>query len=163
MATMTLPRHFISGTHQHLSWDDMVSDMLRFVTAFPADDFHCIIGTDSQPRLQCRFVTAIVLHRIGHGGRFYYAYYPEEKTPVLSQRMYEEAARSLLVGEILRERFAHTPLQQVPMEIHLDVGLHGASRQVASTLRALVEQSGYIARIKPDAFGASKVADRYTK
>ena len=51
----------------------------------------------------------------------------------------------------------------MPIEIHLDVGEDGETKALIKDLVGWVTQSGYEAKIKPNSFGASKVADRFTK
>ena len=52
---------------------------------------------------------------------------------------------------------------QLPIEIHLDIGEDGATRVLIKDIVGWITQSGYEAKIKPDSFGASTVADRFTK
>jgi predicted RNase H-related nuclease YkuK (DUF458 family) len=45
----------------------------------------------------------------------------------------------------------------------LDVGEKGQTKDLIREVVGMVVGSGFDARIKPDSFGASKVADKYTK
>jgi len=47
--------------------------------------------------------------------------------------------------------------------IHIDVGTQGETKELIREIVGMVTGSGYQAAIKPDSFGASKVADKYTK
>ena len=49
------------------------------------------------------------------------------------------------------------------VEIHLDVGKSGDTKELIREVVGMVIGSGFDARIKPESFGATKVADRYTK
>lgn len=49
------------------------------------------------------------------------------------------------------------------LEIHLDVGEKGLTREILNMVVGMVKGSGYIAHIKPEAFAASCVADKHTK
>ena len=53
--------------------------------------------------------------------------------------------------------------EDLEVEIHLDVGTHGETRELVKEIIGMVTGSGFDAKIKPDACGASKVADKYTK
>jgi len=50
---------------------------------------------------------------------------------------------------------------QPKVEVHIDVGQNGPTREVIKELVGLVKSSGFEARIKPDAYVASTVADKY--
>ena len=49
------------------------------------------------------------------------------------------------------------------IEIHLDIGTNGDTKDLIREVVGMVVGSGFDARIKPDSFGASKVADRFTR
>jgi predicted RNase H-related nuclease YkuK (DUF458 family) len=49
------------------------------------------------------------------------------------------------------------------VEIHLDVGTHGDTRDLVKEVIGMVVGSGFDAHIKPNSCGASKVADKYTR
>ena len=53
--------------------------------------------------------------------------------------------------------------QDFDVEIHLDVGNNGATKTLIKEVVGMVVGSGFNARIKPDSYGASSVADKYTK
>jgi predicted RNase H-related nuclease YkuK (DUF458 family) len=53
--------------------------------------------------------------------------------------------------------------QELNLEIHLDVGSNGATKTLVKEVVGMVNGSGYSCKIKPDSYGASSVADRYTK
>jgi len=48
------------------------------------------------------------------------------------------------------------------LEIHIDVGDRGEPRDMIKEVVGMVTGSGDQARIKPDSFGASNVADKHT-
>ena len=52
---------------------------------------------------------------------------------------------------------------ELNIEIHLDVGRIGETKDLIREVVGMITGSGFEARIKPDSYGASKVADRYTK
>ena len=47
------------------------------------------------------------------------------------------------------------------IEIHVDIGNNGKTKNLISEIVGMVRSSGYTVKIKPDAFGASNVADRH--
>ena len=51
----------------------------------------------------------------------------------------------------------------MPVEIHLDVGENGKTKELIRDIVGMITGTGFAARIKPDSFGASKVADKHTR
>ena len=47
------------------------------------------------------------------------------------------------------------------LEIHIDVGRAGETRDMIKEVVGMVNGNGYTAKTKPDSYGASKVADKY--
>lgn len=164
---------FMSPTKGSLTLEEMLRDIDQFVTANPQDKYRLIIGTDSQPgnpansghkgsiRKTC-FVTAVIIHREGKGARYYYRKFYRHPFQSLKQRIMDEASLSLeLAINLLDQRAASYP--DLAIEIHLDVGQMGKSREVLQQAIGVITMSGFAARVKPFSYGASKVADRYTK
>ena len=48
------------------------------------------------------------------------------------------------------------------LEIHVDVGEHGDTRDMIKEVVGMVTGNGFVAKTKPDAYGASYVADKHT-
>ena len=48
------------------------------------------------------------------------------------------------------------------LEIHIDVGSLGPTREMIREVVGIVNGNGYVAKTKPDSWGASSVADKYT-
>ncbi|GMA50549.1 hypothetical protein GCM10025857_19060 [Alicyclobacillus contaminans] len=156
---------FHSPSRGMMTLQEVAEDILSQVSSFPKDEFRLMVGTDSQPKPGTRsvtFVTAVIVHHVGKGARYYIHREHQQHMYSLRQRMFTEASYSLQAGgmlsEYLNQRGAHWG-----WEVHLDIGQKGATRKLVREIVSWITQSGYEARIKPDSFGASKVADRYTK
>lgn len=108
------------------------------------------------------FVSAVIMHHVGKGARYYIHREQQRHMYSLRQRMFTEASYSLQVGGMLSEQLGQRGVHW-SVEVHLDVGEKGATKQLIREIVSWIEANGYEARIKPDSFGASKVADRYTK
>ena len=48
------------------------------------------------------------------------------------------------------------------LEIHIDVGRVGETRDMIKEVVGMVTGNGFTAKTKPDSYGASKVADKHT-
>jgi predicted RNase H-related nuclease YkuK (DUF458 family) len=155
--------YFVSPTKGRLSFEQVYDDISKFVEDVPDAHYKLIVGTDSQLRERICYVTAIIILREGKGGRFYYFKEFERAKIGLKQRIFLEVSKSLGVASKLAERLAANGLADLNVEIHLDVGEEGRTREIIREVVGMVTGSGFDARIKPDSYGASKVADRFTK
>lgn len=153
---------FISPTKGHLSFDEVFAEILAYASEYPEDKYSLIVGTDSQLKDETCFVTALIVHRQGKGGRFFYTRRHDSYARSLRQRIFYEASLSLTVASLLTEKLADSG-QELNLEIHLDVGSNGATKTLVKEVVGMVNGSGYLCKIKPDSYGASSVADRYTK
>lgn len=153
---------FISPTKGVLSFEQVFEEIMAYASASPDDSYRLIVGTDSQIRDETCFVTALIVHRWGKGGRYFYTRRWEDHARSLRQRIFFEASLSLNVASLLAEKLA-TSGHEFNMEIHLDVGNNGATKTLVKEVVGMVNGSGFLCRIKPESYGASSVADRYTK
>ena len=140
----------------------------KIVLGFMEDDqnthYQLIIGTDSQ----CKngsgvdFVTAIVVHREGSGGIYFWKRELNRTKMVLKTRIYQEAIMSITSAQEVLELFKKDGITRYDMEIHVDIGTVGATRELITEVVGMIRGSGFSVRTKPDSYVASKVADRYT-
>ncbi len=153
---------FTSPTRGKITEQQMYDDIIGYVRQNQDDRYRLIVGTDSQPGRQTCFVTAVTIHREGKGARCYY-HRTYHKTPFsLRHRIFEEATRSLeMAGKIISYMSSVQP--DLTIEIHCDVGEKGKTRELIQQVVTMINTSGFLARVKPFSYGASKVADRYTK
>lgn len=157
---------FVNPTKGKLSLNQVVEDMLQFIGEAPDNGYRVIIGSDSQnkeSRHTTTFVTAIIVHRIGKGAKYYFHRRTRPMIKNMRHRIFTEASLSLLVCGKLQEICGDTCREMHNLEVHLDVGQKGATQALIKELVGWVEGSGYEAKIKPDSYVASKVADRYTR
>ncbi len=156
---------FHSPSKGNLALEQVVDELIRFVAEQPDSTYRLLIGTDSQTTgSHTHFVTAIVVHRVGKGGRYYVYDRFERPISSLRQKLSRETSQSLEVIIQLKELLlAREVLSQFELEIHLDAGTAGATRELIRDLVGMVMANGFTARIKPDSVAASKVADKYTR
>lgn len=154
---------FISPTHGKLSFAETFRRLVAFMEEEPDQHYHLIIGTDSLLGEDTSFVTAIVVHRVGHGGRYFYRKLRNRKMESLRQRILYETSLSLETAGRIAAELARNGYSKLPVEIHLDVGEHGETKNIIREVVGMVTGSGFAAVTKPDAYGASKVADKHSK
>ncbi len=154
---------FISPTRGPMSMDEMFDDIITYMHSVPDAKYKLIIGSDSHARDDSCFVTAVIIHRLGKGARYYYQRQWHRKITSLRQKIFYETSLSLTVASDLADRLTLNGHHELDLEIHLDIGQAGRSRDLIRELVGMVVGSGFDARIKPDSYGAFTVADKHTK
>lgn len=142
----------------------LVERLLAFMAEDPERHYRLIIGTDSLPGVAGRalLVTAVVFHRVGNGGIYFWRRRQQDQLVTLRDRMYAEALASLALAQELQEHPQVKPLVGGTIEIHVDVGENGPTRQMIAEIVGMVAAHGFTVKTKPDAYAATKVADRHT-
>lgn len=156
--------HFYSQTHGTLTLEEVRKKVIEFIKKEPERTYKLVIGTDSEANLGkgVDFVTAFVVHRVGQGGIYFWRRKIEEKTYVLRQRIYQEATLSLSTASEFIEIFKRDGISRLDLEIHVDIGEHGETREMLMEIVGMIRGSGFMVKTKPDSYAASKVADRHT-
>ena len=154
---------FESPTKGRMSFDEMFADLLQYLNQAPLDQYKLIIGTDSHTRHDTVLVTAVVIHHLGKGGRYYFHKSHRRAIKSLRQKIFYETSTSLTVASQLTDMLETHGVVEFDVAIHIDVGRQGETKDLIREIVGMVTGSGYQAAIKPESFGASKVADKYTK
>jgi predicted RNase H-related nuclease YkuK (DUF458 family) len=159
---------FVSPTKGALSVSRMIEEIAGFVHEDPSSFYRLVIGTDSQAKkingvARVDYVTAIVVHRQGRGARYFWKKEKVKKRIFLREKIYAETLRSLETAEKLVPslREAVSPAKY-DLEIHIDVGALGPTRDMIKEVVGMVTGSGYRAKTKPQSWAASTVADKHT-
>lgn len=146
------------------SIDQMIAEIQSYIEQDRKAEYKVVIGTDSQTReRETLFVTAIIIQRIGKGAIFFYTRKSHRAMKDLRYRIYRETEYSLQCVELLKKKGFFDFSINIPMEIHLDVGQQGETRKLIQEVVGWVTAVGYTAKIKPESYAASAVADRFTK
>ncbi len=159
---------FWSPTKGQLSLVKVVEEISSFVGQDKHSHYRVVIGTDSQAKRingesEIDFVTAVVIHRLGRGGRYFWKKEKQKKRYVLREKIYTETSMSLALAEELVPLLRHEiPVSKYDLEIHIDVGPVGPTREMIKEVVGMVRGNGYTAKTKPESYGASTVADRHT-
>ena len=157
----TLP--FYNPNSGEMTFDDVVSLIVTTMKSRPKDRFELLIGTDSSvSNDHVDMVSAIVLHCVGHGGRYFWTRRRERLIPSLRQRIWREAWLSFELAQDLIERLSKTSLLQFNLEIHVDIGENGRTKDMIDEVVGMIIGNGLSVRIKPYAYAASSVADKHT-
>lgn len=146
-----------------LSPEQVVRAISEFIDIDPQRDYKITVGTDSEkrPGAKADFVTAIVVHRVGNGGRYFWRHLQSENIHTLRDRMWQEVLISLDISKKLTILLKNACLEKFGFEIHVDVGEKGETRTMIQELVGVVRANNFEAKTKPESYAASKVADRH--
>lgn len=159
---------FKSPTHGYVTIPEIAQIIKDKILSDPGE-YNLMVGTDSQNFDKTRMVTVIALHNVGHGGIFFYDAEYIFRIPQVNRKIMEETSRSLntaqlLISELesfLEDGFDYT--NYVKLEIHVDAGNNGASKQVIPEIIGWVKSCGFEVSVKPDSYAASSIANKYSK
>lgn len=157
---------FYSPTKGELSLEAVISQITQYIQEIPQKKYRLVIGTDCQGFHnggEIYFVTAIVVHRVGHGGRFFWRKNLKKKIYSLKEKIYQETFCSLEVAQQIIPELKKTLNGDASydLEIHIDIGENGQTKELIKEVVGMVIGSGFIPKIKPDSYGAFIIADRY--
>lgn len=146
----------------------VVNEILGFMQSDPEKEYKITLGTDSLKTAgtAADFVTAIVVHRVGRGGRYFWRRVEMDKFYTLRDRITREVLISLDIAKDFLHRLesakksgAKTP--KYDFEIHIDVGENGATKVMIQELVGMIRANNFEAKTKPESYAASNVADRH--
>ena len=153
----------------------MVEHIVALMAEEPRDQYEIVVGTDCHdtpiaegsnrrkgrkaPLME--FVSAIIVHRIGKGGRYFWRRVHETNIYTLRQKIYKEASLSFELARSLMRELASRTMLEYNLEIHIDVGEHGRTRELIDEVVGYIRGSGFDVKTKPDAYAASTVADKH--
>ncbi len=165
-----MPEFLNSSFGLKLTIEQVVREIIRFMKAEPLRKYKVTIGTDSErlPGSKADFVTAIVVHRVGNGGRYFWRRLEMAKLHTLRDRIIKEVLVSLDLGKQLLvelrkmgEAEPEVAAIQWDFEIHVDIGEHGPTKAMIQEVVGMVRANNFEAITKPGSYAASNVADRH--
>ncbi len=157
---------FHSPTKGRLQLTKVTKEIANFISLDDHSKYRLIVGTDSNGGKKTDFVTAVIVYRVGHGGRYFWKKTNGHKVyHTLRDRIYQEVALSLQVAQNmlkqLESSLTNAGLPNYDFQIHIDVGQNGPTREMIKEVVGIVRGNGFKAMIKPESYAASHVADKY--
>ena len=169
-----LKGNFFNPTRGNLSVEKVIEEMIRYIEEKPEKFYDIIVGCDSSSGEEPHFPVVVAILRVGEGGRFFLKKikYPppmNKKFVNWKNRIFEEVLLSCDLALFLREDFKKK-IQEADNKnlnyqfryIHADIGENGQTRDMVKELTGLIRGNGFEPKIKPEAYVASVVADRYS-
>jgi predicted RNase H-related nuclease YkuK (DUF458 family) len=153
-------KFFNASNNKKLSLKQVINEVFQFIQEKPRNSYKLVIGTDSlNVADHSDFVTAIIILRVGNGGRFFWRRIKDKNFKSLRERIYKEVYLSLEIGQQLLKLLEKNKLYNFDLEIHVDVGQNGETRNLINEVTGLVRGCGFVVKTKPESFAASSVAD----
>lgn len=163
--------NWISPTHGELE----ITQIPKYIREYyeRTKDFgqgtHITIGTDSQNFDYTKEVNVIAVICEGHGGIFFYKINARDRISDVRTKLRVETGDSLDIAEqliaILEEKEYEDVFLNTSFTIHIDAGYSdkGKTKELIPELVGWVKAMGYEAKVKPDSYVASGVADKISK
>jgi hypothetical protein len=170
-----LRQSFVSQTKGTVSFEDVINDILTEAAKPSAAPFRISVGTDSEEiGSLVKYVTIVHLWRVGRGARAYRidAFEPvksfsgREETGRFRERIWKEVLLTATLAQEIRSalRDAEASTNLADIEVHADVGTNGRSSVMIREVIGMLKGYGFsdaLIKLKPEAYAASAVADRY--
>jgi predicted RNase H-related nuclease YkuK (DUF458 family) len=162
-----LEGHFYNPTRGNLKIAQVIEEILGYMGKKPDKFYDIIVGCDSSSGEEPHFPVAVVILRKGEGGRFFLKKigYKNRKFYNWKTRILEEVLLSCELALFLREnvenKLRFNSFNYQLRYIHADIGENGQTKDMIKEVTGLIRGNGFEPKIKPEAYVASTVADRY--
>lgn len=163
--------NFYNPSRGSLSLEEVIREIFCYMAEKPDKFYDIIVGCDSSSGEGPHFPVAVVILRVGEGGRFFLKKisYPLSKRKFYNwkERILEEVLLSCQLALFLKEKL-EKKIQDLSDSfryqfryIHADIGENGQTKDMIKEVVGLIKGNGFEPKIKPESFVASTVADRY--
>lgn len=160
---VAIPDFFNSSLGMRLTAEEVVKEVVAYMRADATRRYKVTIGTDSLllNTKNADFVTAIVVHRVGNGGRYFWRRFELGKFHTLRDRIIREVLISLDVAKEVLTELKKSDLPEFEFEIHADIGENGPTNAVIQEVMGMIRAHNFEPKMKPESYAASNVADRH--
>ena len=160
---------FYNPTKGNLTFKELIEELKRYISEKPEEFYDIIVGCDSSSEEEPSFPIALVILRRGQGGRFFLKkiHYKNKKFYNWKERILEGVFLSCKLALFLKDdlekklKELNSPKYEF-LYIHADVGENGKTKDMIKEVVGLIKSNGFEAKIKPESYAASVVADKYT-
>jgi len=161
--------YFYNPSKGNLKSEEVLREILNYVSQKPEKFYDVIVGCDSSSSEEPHFPVVVVVLRVGEGGRFFLKKisYKNRKFFNWKARILEEVLLSCQLALFLKENLereikaSNNNFHYQFCYIHADIGENGATKDMIKEIVGLIRGNGFEPKIKPEAYVASTVADRY--
>lgn len=172
MTEQLLTGCFFNPTKGKIKSDQIIQEVINYLLEKPEKIYEIVVGCDSSSGEEPFFPVVLVVLRKGEGGRFFIKKitYQKKKFFNWKQRILEEVFLSCQLALFLKENLEKNIIKLNLKDklnyqfryIHADIGHNGETRDMIKEVISLIKGNGFEAKIKPESFAASTVADRFS-
>ena len=152
---------FITLTQRPLGFSEAMEELVEYAKEDTGSEYRIIVGTDSEGYGKVAYASAIVVHRVGSGGRAFICKNIIDTPRSLREKIYREALLSLYLSQKVLPVLREAGLMEENFMIHVDVGTKGETKDIIKEVTGMVKGYGFQVAIKPESYAASSVADRF--
>jgi len=158
-----MSNQFQSPSGMQLSAQEVSGEIIKFMNEDKSKKYKLTIGSDSllYRDKQADFITAIVVHRIGAGGRYFWRREKLGNFHTLRDRIYQEVVFSLDVSKEILAYLKSADAPHFSFEIHVDVGDTGDTKTLIQEMTGMIRAMNYEVATKPHSYAASSIADKH--
>ncbi len=173
MSNSILEGKFYNPSCGNLSIFQVIEEIYNYLSQKPEKFYDIIVGCDSSSNEDPHFPLAVVVLRVGEGGRFFlkrisYSSAQNRKFINWRNRILQEVMLSCQLALFLRDNFekriknSKKNFNYQFRYIHADIGENGQTKDMIKEVTGLIWGNGFEPKIKPESFAASTVADRFS-
>jgi len=143
---------------------EVIREIEGYMKAAPGYKYAVVVGTDSEAINDgpADFVTAIVVRRIGAGGRYFWRRFKVERIHNLRERIINEVMVSIEAARMILKAMKEERVpENFSFEVHVDVGENGETKDMIAEVTGMIRAYNFIYRVKPVSYAASSLADRH--
>ena len=147
-----------------MSSRETIVEVIKFMEDDRGKLYKIIIGSDSEndnTTMMADFVTAIVVYRVGNGGRYFWRRKKFKQFHNLRDRIIQEVILSLDMAKEILVLLKEFQTPRFDFEIHVDIGENGETKTMLHEITGMVRAYNFEVKTKPASYGATKVADRH--
>jgi len=156
---------FVSLNGSQMTFDEVIQAIFSYSHQDSPRGYRVIVGSDSEGYGDVRYASAIVVHRVGLGGRAFICKNTLFTNQSLRQKIFNETALSLALAQELVPRLTELMGEEFVRDnliVHVDVGQFGETKEMIREVVGMVRGSGFQVETKPFSYAASTVADRFS-
>lgn len=156
--------NFKNANGKECSFEDIFNRIKEYKAEFPDNEYRMYISTDSQVFgiHRTTYVSAIAIHRVGKGAIYFFKKFNFPEKHHIFQRLLKETADSVDLVQTLMTLKIEELIPFENIEIHIDVGENGKSREVLPSCTGYCEGLGFKWKVKPGA-AAIYISDRHCR
>lgn len=154
--------YFFTSDGERIGMDGMLESIRQFAAEKKGASYKIIIGTDSLGcnTLTTDFVTALVVQRVGNGGKYFWRRLSNEKIFNFRDRIIKEVMLSLETSTNVLKILKQLEFD-FEFEVHVDVGTNGRTNSLISEVTGMIRGYNFPFKTKPESYAAMSVADKH--